>query len=379
MRAHLGLSTALSCLVACGSGTNPSTGDDPLTAACGRSVSRIGNLIDVAPSGGDDTRSLQCAIDAAVAAGIPMSVRLAAGTFHTAQLVARDLHGQLMGRGMLDTLITTTGTPMPVAPAWSKGAPGPGNAWPSLIAFVDGDFRVSDLAIRVPDEAPTAGWSISGGPTTRALAHAIVVVGTSARAGFERVTVAGKNTPSDPISGNSVHGAVVFAGLMPGGAPLAGAFEVRSSSFAEVAAGAAAENLRNAVVSWIANASERTLVSARLAGLEATTVAVAANRFQDGAAGIKVEDGCAPGQQLCGLRDTQLVLAGNQIDGRDGIEITATFGDGMGCFAVGNDIQADAADGGVSVWLGPGTKDCVVISRAPVRDEGTANRVIALP
>ena len=372
MRARLGLSTALSCVVACGSGTHPSSGDDPLTAACGRSVSRIGNLIEVVPSGSDDTRGLQCAIDAAIAAGIPMSIRLAAGTFHTRQLVAKSFLGRIAGSGMEQTTLATTGRPMPVTPRdfTSKGEPGPDNPWPSLIAFVDGDFSVSDLTIRVADEAPTTGWSLSGLPATRSLAHALVVTGRSARAAFERVTVVGKSTPSDPIAGHNVHGALVFAGLLPGSVPLTGTFEVRGCSFVEVAAGVGASNLRSAAVTWMANASERTIIPAHLAELDATAVAVAGNRFQDGTAGIQVVDG---------LSDTQLVLAGNQLDGRDGIEITASFGDGVSCFAIGNDIQTDAANGGVSVWLGPATRGCLVISRAPVRDEGTANRVIALP
>src|SRR5437868_4976094 len=123
----------------------------------------------------------------------------------------------------------------------------PSIPWPSLIAFVDGDFQVSDLTIQVLDEAPTTGWSIFGiMPPIRALAHEIVIVGASARAGFQRMAFVGKVAPSDQLFGMNIYNAVFFEGIL--GPPIAGAFEVRDSAFIEVAAGAVAVNLKDARV-----------------------------------------------------------------------------------------------------------------------------------
>ncbi len=62
----------------------------------------------------------------------------------------------------------------------------------------------------------------------------------------------------------------------------------------------------------------------------------------------------------------------------DGIEITATFHQGVTCAAVGNDIRYDPANGGVAVWLGPGTKNCLVVTKGAVKDQGTGNKVITV-
>src|SRR5438045_4049205 len=91
---------------ACGSNTSPegspsaSVNPDLRRSGCGSFVSRIGNRIDVAPTGADDTTNLQCAIDAAVASGRSTSIQLAAGTFHTAQIVANNFVGRIAGSGM---------------------------------------------------------------------------------------------------------------------------------------------------------------------------------------------------------------------------------------------------------------------------------------
>ena len=98
-KAKFVLSLAAVTVVACGSSVTdptPSTSfrADLRGAVCSPSVSRDGDVVQVLPTGADDTANLQCAIDAAVAARHPMSIRLAAGTFHTAQLVAKGFVGQ---------------------------------------------------------------------------------------------------------------------------------------------------------------------------------------------------------------------------------------------------------------------------------------------
>ena len=111
-------------------------------------------LIAVRPTGSDDTTNLQCAIDTAVA--LPgASIKLEPGTFHTGQLVATDLHGRLMGSGEGKTTIVNLPA-LGYDEYWMDSMPSTTNVWPSLLAFVGGDFEVSDLAIRIVGDEPLA-------------------------------------------------------------------------------------------------------------------------------------------------------------------------------------------------------------------------------
>jgi hypothetical protein len=154
---------------------------------------------------------------------------------------------------------------------------------------------------------------------------------------------------------------------------------VRDSTFVEVAAGAVAVGLRDARVSILRNTSERTTWPVQIADLDRVEAVVAGNRFEGGAAGVQILDNCAPGEAVCGLQDTRLLIAGNKFAQFDGVEILATFGEGVRCAVVGNQIDYGAAQGGVAVWLGPGTKDCLVVTQGAVRDQGAGNRIITLP
>jgi hypothetical protein len=187
-------------------------------------------------------------------------------------------------------------------------------------------------------------------------------------------------TRKERHSETNVYNAVFFVGEGSGPAPLAGSLEVRQSAFLEVAAGAVAITLQDAAVAIIGNTSQRTSWPVQISDLNRTSVTVAGNRFQDGSAGIQIFDSCAPGEALCGISNSQLLLVGNQLTESTGIDISAaTFRDGVSCTVVGNDIHYDAANGGVVVWLGPGTKDCRVVTKGAVRDDGTGNKVIILP
>ena len=57
------------------------------------------NVFTVLPTGTDDTVNLQCAFDAAVAAGPGANVRLVAGAYHIAQIVVNDFFGAFSGAG----------------------------------------------------------------------------------------------------------------------------------------------------------------------------------------------------------------------------------------------------------------------------------------
>jgi hypothetical protein len=352
----------------------------PRVPGCGPAVTMRGRSLLVAPSGGDDTKALQCALDAAIASGLPATVQLGAGTFHTAQLVAKGFMGHLRGAGKARTTVTKIPGPLPVtAVDFYTEEPSASNPYPSLIAFVNGDFTVSDLTIQVLDPEPTTGWSIFGLPTIKALAHEILVVGTSAHATVERVAFVGTNTTLDWLYGNNIYNAAFYEGFLADLVPIGGAFLVRDCDFIEVAAGAVVYNTRNARIFVGDSSAVRTQWPVQLIDMEHTAVVVAGNRFEDASAGIQLYDNCLGQKSACGLTGTSLVFAGNSLSGLDGIEILSTFNSGVHCTVVGNDIQYDAAKGGVAVWLGPGTKGCFVATAGAVKNEGTGNRIVTLP
>ena len=116
---------------------------------CGPKVVAERGALVVLPTGRDDTRNLQCAIDRAGRLGI-RKVRLVKGTYYTGQIVARNFVGHLFGAGAENTVVRNLQEPLYVTPEnFYFEAPSADNPWPSLLAFVDGRFRVSDLTIRI--------------------------------------------------------------------------------------------------------------------------------------------------------------------------------------------------------------------------------------
>ena len=160
-------------------------------SGCGPQVVTQRGALVVLPTGSDDTLNLQCAIDRAGGLGI-RRIELVKGTYFTGQIVANSFVGDLVGAGVEKTVIRNLPEPFYVTPVdMYLAAPSVDNPWPSLLAFVDGRFRVSDLTIRIAG-APTQGWSIFGiAPPIQALAHGIVIVGARAEATIESVTIEG--------------------------------------------------------------------------------------------------------------------------------------------------------------------------------------------
>jgi hypothetical protein len=109
-------------------------------------VTQVGNTFIVAPTGTDDTANLQCALDAAAAAGPGSTVQLMSGTYWTGLLSLDTFHGSLVGAGKEQTTITTV-----------DDMPCPGSG-PTLLRFAEGDVRVADLTFDIANPYPCQDW-----------------------------------------------------------------------------------------------------------------------------------------------------------------------------------------------------------------------------
>ena len=89
-------------------------------------VTQVGNTFIVAPTGADDTANLQCAFDAAGAAGPGSTVQLMSGTYKIGRIVVDEFHGNFVGAGKEQTTITT------ISPLDCSGG------WPELMMFRKG-------------------------------------------------------------------------------------------------------------------------------------------------------------------------------------------------------------------------------------------------
>jgi hypothetical protein len=108
-------------------------------------VTQVGNTFIVAPTGADDTANLQCALDAAAAAGPGSTVQLMDGTYWTGLVAVDTFHGSLVGAGKERTTVTTI-PDMSCPP------------WPTWLQFGEGDVRVADLTFGVTDPYPCQAW-----------------------------------------------------------------------------------------------------------------------------------------------------------------------------------------------------------------------------
>ena len=127
--------------------------------------------------------------------------------------------GGLHGAGKHRTIITNTDEPMFVTAAdmYLSGPPSAANPWPSLMAFIDGEFQVSDLSIEIHGTDVTTPWTVYGiDPPIRALAHGVVILGTRAQASFVRVSLTSVLSP-DAFCGANVGNGLMFEGALDDG------------------------------------------------------------------------------------------------------------------------------------------------------------------
>jgi hypothetical protein len=204
-----------------------------------------GSAIRVAPPNGkDDTASIQGALTACVAQGPGCTVQLAAGRYHTKQLVTYNFQGTFKGMGMDSTGIEALpNLPVDIEP--EGGVPEslcqPNTTtcrWPSLITFVNGEIHVSDLSVYItaPPGTATSVWYF-GGVAYVGLLDALVFKGQHATVSVDRIHMEGLADPTNVYFGYNVVNALHFTGEFPRSLTpwdwyfLSGSLRVRNSSF----------------------------------------------------------------------------------------------------------------------------------------------------
>lgn len=337
-----------------------STGTRALVAdenACGDTVQREGNVFTVSASGGEDTAALQCVLDAAIASGESVEIRLGEGTFTTAQLVANGFHGTLRGAGTDATVLTNPDRRL-TAMDPGEAIPTPAAPGPSLLAFIDSDVELSDLSIEIRGATPLEEWHIFGWPI-HVFAHGILVEGTRAVARFERIRIEGE--PADDLYPYNVFNGIFFEGFDPWVAPppLSGVFSVHGSTFRTVASGTPTSNLRSARVVLTGNVYEDVFYATEIADYADTSFLFAGNRVQSHQYGVLAYDLCLSDVSVCGIGSTRIRISGNRIDaGLAGVSFSSTFGEGVSCAITGNQVQVGA--GGLPYEFGDLSQGCVI-------------------
>ena len=248
------------------------------------------------PNGSDDTANLQAALDRCVTHGPGCTVQLAAGRYLTGQLVAYNFRGTFRGRGRDKTIIEAL--PNLRVDSWIAESdtywPPDTNEhpWPSLMIFVDGDIRVSDLAIQITHVPATQPYDFAPGWQVAALIDAIRFMGQRpTNATVERIAIEGREDSSDlSFWGFNLANGVTFAGELPTGSgisfdyyPIAGRLSVSASSFMSSGSGVYPAIVKDGRVTIggapsAGNVFENVAVGMDLESLESSVIEVSHNR-----------------------------------------------------------------------------------------------------
>ena len=195
-------------------------------------VTQQGRTFTVLPTGTDDTANLQCAFDAAVAAGSGAEVRLSAGAFHTAQIVVNEFRGSFSGAGPGKTVLFNLPHLYVTPVDMYLNPPSAANPWPTLFAFVGGDFAISELAIHIVGDEPTTGWTFWGiAPPFREMAGGIIILGTRTDAHITDVLVEGEAKEATMFGYNLINGIYYEGWIGENSPPISGSFHVHNSTF----------------------------------------------------------------------------------------------------------------------------------------------------
>ena len=359
-------------------------------------VTRSGLVFTVAPSGGDDTACLQYALDQAAAAGHGAVVQLLAGSYKTAQLFVRDLHGALRGQGMDATTVRNLDTPLPMPDPYLfwYALPSPDNKWPWLISVVGGDAIVSDLAVHVVGLAPFDDWYLPEewggfGPLNITLA-AFGVQGSETAVAFERVRVAGEGACDTGVNTNV---GIALVGPVWGTTDYQTGFglTIDGATFDRVNWGVFTEALEASRVDVTRSRFEPTVCLGGfiLGDVRAPRITAAWNDFA-GPVGVDVFAG---EMASLGVQDSSILVGNNRFAGTLGVWMESNWYTGgpmfvgqVECVMLGNNVQrVTQAPPPWLPWvpltagyyLEPPIHGCVIVGhgRGTAVDLGTDNRI----
>ena len=298
-------------------------------------VKQRGKTVTVKPTGIDDTANLQCAFDAAVALGSGAHMQLKSGTFYTGQIVVNGFNGKFTGVGVKNTVVTNLPNLYVTPENMYFNPPSADNPWPSLFAFVGGDFTVSDLSIHIRGDNGTTGWTIFGiDPPITELAHGVVILGPEANAQFEHVLVEGEQIENSLLGYNPINGVFYegFVGETP--PPISGSFVVRNSTFRTLGSGTPVNNLSDVSVLIDHNNFEDVHV-AMDGGDFVNSEYVFSNNTVGAFIGIDLYNMFVPEDV-----GSDFLIEKNIFRGETGISLGQTFGEGNTCEISKNDMQA---------------------------------------
>jgi len=336
-------------------------------------VTQSGNVISVQPNGADDTSNIQCAFDTAVATGPGGDVLLSSGTFYTAQIVVNDFHGKFHGAGSKYTTVVNLPNLYVTSVDFYFDPPSADNPWPSLFAFVGGDFVVSDLAVHISGDNGTTGWTIFGiDPPITELAHGIVVLGSHADSKFERVLVEGEPANNSLLGDNLINGIFFtgFIGEVP--PPISGLFQITDSTIRQVGSGTPVSNLYQAEI-----VVSRNIFVDVFLGMDGGDFVYSSLEFSHNIVNAVI------GFDLYDIFATEdagseFLIKNNVFRGAIGPALEMNFGHGNSCLLQGNNVQ-NVTDTGI--YLGEGIRGCTVVggsNKTNVFDDGTNNVLVGV-
>ena len=370
MSIRTGLSTIFACMLAAPFAGSVSAAP-PMTCDA-TYVSRSRHVFTVKPTGSADTANLQCAFDAAVAAGAGAEVRLTHGEFHTAQIVVNNFHGRWQGAGMDRTVIINLPNLGVGVGDFYVNPPSASNPHPFLFSFINGDVSVLDLAIKIAGVEPTTGWTIYGLPIIKSLAAAIAFEGSHIDVHVDHIMVTGEVT-NDYLYGYNLYNGIYYEGFIGTSPqpPVTGSYYVTNSKFYSMASGSPWYNVANSKIVISNNVYDGVMSASEGSDLANTTYEFSQNKV-NAAIGVSLYDASF------NMQSSSLLIKNNEFRGNMGIDIELTFfGEENRCLIEGNNLQRVISD--PSIVLGPATKGCVVKgvgNKTSVLDLGTGNTII---
>lgn len=338
-------------------------------------VTQTHNRIVVKSTGVDDTSNLQCALDAAVDFGAGAKVQLQAGTFRTRQIVVNGFAGQFTGSGLNSTTIVNLPELYVTPVDFYLNPPSAQNPWSALFAFTDGDFSISDLAIRVVGQEPTTGWTVFGiDPPLKELSSAIVIIGAETHAEISHVLLEGEVTNGWLFHYNLINGIFFegFGGQYPW-SPISGSFSVHHSIFRTQDSALPVYNLSNASVIIRNNEFDGNLSASLVSDLVNSRFEFSSNRVK-GTIGLDFYTSDIPADTGSDFLISNNVFRVDVV----GLALEQVFGEGNKCLLQGNNVQNVA---GLGIFLGSNTTGCTVIggsNQTNVLDLGSDNILVGV-